>query len=181
MQEIKVILGDITSLEVDAIVNAANTDLRPGAGVDGAIHKKAGPELARVCQYIGKCKTGHAVFTNGFRLPARYVIHTASPTVEEEESDALLAQCYTNALNLALSRGVRTIAFPLISAGFGGGFSSSQATRVALSAINQFVKSQHEYSFKEITIVLFKNSTYQVFKQTSLEMTEENTNISLTF
>ena len=133
---IEIVEGDITRLDVDAIVNAANTMLAPGGGVCGAIHRAAGPELAEACAQLGGCETGEAKITPGFRLPARYVIHTVGPVWGGGESgeDRLLAACYRNSLALAAGHGLASIAFPAISTGIYG-FPPDRAAAIAVATV----------------------------------------------
>jgi O-acetyl-ADP-ribose deacetylase len=134
---ITVVPGDITRQKVDAIVNAANERLRGGGGVDGAIHRAAGPQLLEECIQIGGCPTGEARITKGYRLPARYVIHTVGPVWHggDRGEPEKLAACYRNSLKLAAENGVRTIAFPGISTG-AYGYPLEDATRLALGTVN---------------------------------------------
>ena len=135
---IEVFQGDITRLKVDAIVNAANSSLAPGGGVDGAIRRAAGPELSQATSRIGACPTGEAVVTDGFNLPARWVIHTAGPVWEGGGSneEGLLADCYRNSLARAEEIGAKQIAFPAISTGIYG-FPAEQAAQIAVRTIRE--------------------------------------------
>jgi O-acetyl-ADP-ribose deacetylase (regulator of RNase III) len=142
-QRIAIIEGDITTLDVDAIVNAANTRLTPGGGVCGAIHRAAGPELAEACAELGGCPTGEAKITPGFNLPARYVIHTVGPVWGggERGEGKLLAACYRNSLSLAAEHDLKSIAFPAISTGIYG-FPPDRAARVAMRAVLDELKKK---------------------------------------
>ena len=133
---IDIVEGDITRLEVDAIVNAANQTLLGGGGVDGAIHRAAGPELRAACARLGGCDTGEAKITPGFALPARYAIHTVGPVWGggERGENRLLAGCYRNALSLAQAHGLASIAYPAISTGVYG-FPPDRAALIALSTV----------------------------------------------
>ena len=138
-EKISVFEGDITTLDLDAIVNAANRHLAPGAGVCGAIHRAAGPELARACAQIpGGCLTGEAKLTPGFKLKARHVIHTVGPVWQggEKGEDGQLACCYRNSLALAAENGIRSIAFPAISTGVYG-YPLERAVRIAIAAVRE--------------------------------------------
>jgi O-acetyl-ADP-ribose deacetylase (regulator of RNase III) len=160
---IEIVQGDITAQDVDAIVNAANPGLLGGGGVDGAIHRAAGPELLGACRRIGGCPTGEAVITPGFRLKARFVIHAVGPVWEGGGSgeQELLAQTYSSALAVARQeRTIRSIAFPAISTG-AYGFPRSEAARIALSALRQ--EAPH---FDRLVAVLFSKEDRELYLST---------------
>ncbi|MEA4925530.1 MAG: O-acetyl-ADP-ribose deacetylase [Syntrophomonadaceae bacterium] len=164
MPRFEIIQGDITKLEVDAIVNAANNSLRGGGGVDGAIHRAAGPQLLAECKQVGGCLTGHAKKTRGYNLPIKWVIHTVGPVWRggSNNEDDLLASCYRNSLALAAELGVETIAFPSISTGVYG-FPVDRAARIAVREIVDFLKSN--LSIKQVLMVAFDAQTYQAYKK----------------
>lgn len=148
--------GDITKLPVDAIVNAANTRLLGGGGVDGAIHRAAGPELLAQCRTIGGCPTGEARITKGYRLPAKYVIHTVGPVYRGSPQDPqLLKSCYRSSLQLALEHKLRTIAFPAISCGVYG-YPIKDAAEIAIKTAVSFLGEYQDFS--RIVFVLFSES-----------------------
>ena len=159
---IKLILGDITRQSTDAIVNAANSSLLGGGGVDGAIHRAAGPELLAECRQLGGCPTGEAKITGGYRLPPRRVIHTVGPVWQGGGSneDELLAHCYRNSLELAASHHLRTIAFPAISTG-AYGFPIERATRIALRAVADFL--DEDEAIGEVIFVCHSEEDSQVY------------------
>jgi O-acetyl-ADP-ribose deacetylase (regulator of RNase III) len=159
---IKVVRADITSLAVDAIVNAANETLLGGGGVDGAIHRAAGPELRQACQKIGGCPTGEARITPGFQLPATWVIHTVGPVWQggDEGEPDLLVACYKNSFDLALQNGVSTIAFPSISTG-AYGYPIEAATGVAVGVMRSY-----EDRFEEIICCCFSDDDRKVYELT---------------
>lgn len=134
--KVSIFVGDITALEIDAIVNAANNSLRGGGGVDGAIHRAAGKSLLTECITLNGCPTGEAKITGGYKLPAKYVIHTVGPVGEKPD---LLKNCYSNSLNLAKENGLKTIAFPCISTGVYG-YPNKNAAEVALRTVREFLE-----------------------------------------
>ena len=159
---IEIIQGDITELAVDAIVNAANSSLLGGGGVDGAIHRAAGPELLEACRKLGGCPTGEARLTEGYRLPARYVIHAVGPvwTGGKNNEDALLASAYRASLTLAVQHGLRSIAFPAISTG-AYGFPLERAVPIALNTVQAFLGN--DQTLQRVIMVCFGADVYQTY------------------
>lgn len=164
MHRIQIIQGDITKLDVDAVVNAANTSLLGGGGVDGAIHRAAGPDLVMECRTLHGCKTGDAKITKGYKLPAKYVIHTVGPVYRggtHGEPD-MLYSCYFKSLELAVQNGVKTIAFPCISTGIYR-YPFEEACRIALKAIAEFLMLDD--SISKITLCCFSAEDYSRYKE----------------
>jgi len=166
---VEIIEGDITKLEVDAIVNAANKSLLGGGGVDGAIHRAAGPELLEETRTLGGCETGEAKITKGYRLPAKHVIHTVGPVWHggEKNEDELLANCYRNSLKLAVENGLKTIAFPAISTG-AYGFPIERATRIALEQIRAFLEKDD--SIQRVICCCFGKRDYEIYRRIADEV-----------
>jgi O-acetyl-ADP-ribose deacetylase (regulator of RNase III) len=158
--KIEVLQGDITRLEVDAIVNAANSSLLGGGGVDGAIHRAAGPELLAECRLLGGCKTGEAKATKGHNLPAKYVIHTVGPVWREDQhEDQLLASCYRKSLEAADHLKVKSIAFPAISTGIYA-FPKRRAARIAINEIKKY-----QGAIEAVTFVCFDSETAAIYRE----------------
>lgn len=166
----RIILGDITKEKVDAIVNAANTSLLGGGGVDGAIHRAAGPELLVECRTLHGCKTGQAKITKGYRLPAKYVIHTPGPVWNggTRDEERLLRNCYENCLRLAAENDCRSVAFPSISTGIYR-FPLEKASRIAVSAIQEFLEAHPDM---EVRMVCFDRETLRYYENALKEQTE---------
>ncbi len=162
LDRIEVVQGDITGLQIDAIVNAANTSLLGGGGVDGAIHRAAGPELLAECRTIGGCPTGEARITRGYKLPARHVIHTVGPVYSGKPHDSrLLSNCYVNSLKLAVENHIAAIAFPAISCGVYG-YPIKDACKIAVDAVCNFLKEKK--SIKKIVFALFSAGDHKIYK-----------------
>lgn len=161
--KITITRDDITTLPVDAIVNAATNSLLGGGGVDGAIHRAAGPDLLVECRKIGGCPTGEARLTSGYKLPAKWIIHTVGPIWHHgtRGEPALLASCYRNSLRLALAQQVRTIAFPAISCGVYG-YPVRAAADVAVTTAREFLAN--ETAIHEITFCCFSEEVWQAYR-----------------
>ena len=158
-----VVRGDITRLAMDAIVNAANSSLLGGGGVDGAIHRAAGPELVHECRLRGGCPTGEARLTRGYRLPARYIIHTVGPVWQggKHGEEALLASCYRNSLALAVEQALRTVAFPCISTGIFR-FPGDRAARIAIATVAGELERHAEL---EVTFCCFSERDEALYRE----------------
>ena len=167
-QKIKLLMADITTLKVDAIVNAANSSLLGGGGVDGAIHKAAGPELLGECRQIGGCPVGEARITRGYRLPARFVIHTVGPVWRggSEGEDQLLARCYQSCFALAEKYEIKSIAFPAISTG-AYGFPIERACRIAIWEMRRNLEDKNA---GDIIAVCFNQRSFQCYHEALLEL-----------
>jgi len=160
MCKIQIVEGDITRLEVDAIVNAANSSLLGGGGVDGAIHRTAGPGLLAECRLLGGCKTGEAKATKGHNLPAKYVIQTVGPVWREDhDEDRLLASCYRKSLEVAHQLKVKSIAFPAISTGIYG-FPKQRAARIAVNEVQKY-----SGDIEAVFFVCFDSETADIYRE----------------
>lgn len=170
--EIEIIQGDITKVKADAIVNAANQTLLGGGGVDGAIHRAAGPQLKEACRVLNGCETGNAKITPGFNLAALYVIHTVGPVWNHNTSgeDQLLASCYKRSLELAAENEVKSIAFPSISTGVYR-FPLARACKIAVETVVDFL---HKHNLPEMVyFVMFSQSDFEQMKRTFSEVTNQ--------
>ena len=162
--DIRIVKGDITALDVDAVVNAANTTLLGGGGVDGAIHYAAGPELLQECRRLNGCPTGEARLTRGYRLPARWVIHTVGPVWKggTRNEAALLAQCYESSLRLAVEKNLTSIAFPAISTG-AYAYPLKEATEIAIREVRRF--TEESQALKEVIFCCYSGEHFATYKK----------------
>jgi O-acetyl-ADP-ribose deacetylase len=164
LDKIEIVRSDITKLDVDAIVNAASTTLLGGGGVDGAIHRAAGPELLAECRTLGGCQPGEAKLTQGYRLPARFVIHTVGPvwTGGKGCEPQILANCYRNSLQLAVKNRIKAIAFPAISCG-AYGYPIPEATRIAVDTTREFLATDNDID--KVIFALWTKDIYEAYRQ----------------
>jgi O-acetyl-ADP-ribose deacetylase (regulator of RNase III) len=165
-RRIEIVKGDITQQDTDAIVNAANSSLLGGGGVDGAIHRAAGPGLLEECKSLNGCRTGEAKITRGYRLKARHVIHTVGPVYRNGQDNAsLLRSCYIRSLELAALNGLKSIAFPSISTGVYG-YPVEEAAKAQLSAVNDFLRKDD--TLEKVVLVCFDDRNLQALKAASV-------------
>ena len=171
-ERIKVIIGDITKQRTDAIVNAANTSLLGGGGVDGAIHRAAGPKLLEECRTLNGCQTGDVKITKGYNLLAKYVIHTVGPVWNEgrRNEEELLANCYRNSLALAVKKKIKTISFPSISTGIYR-FPLELASKIAIREIKNFLEKDR--TIKEVVMVCFDENTFVFYDDEVKKLTTD--------
>ncbi len=164
MNKIELFAGDITTLKVDAIVNAANTSLLGGGGVDGAIHRAAGNELIEECRTLNGCETGDAKITKGYKLSASYVIHTVGPVWKGGNSDEpkKLASCYRRCLEIAMENGLKTIAFPNISTGVYG-YPKKDAAEIAFKTVTQFLEKNH--NIEKVIFCSFDSENREIYRK----------------
>lgn len=167
MSKIEVIQKDITTLDTDAIVNAANSSLMGGSGVDGSIHDAAGIELLKECMTLGGCEVGEAKITKGYHLPCKYVIHTVGPcyyyktaNIKAYNVEEKLRNCYINSLNLAKEKGIKSIAFPCISTGVYG-YPNDEAAEIAIKAVQDFLKDNE----MDVIFCTFLDEDYELYKK----------------
>ncbi|KAI9327487.1 hypothetical protein BDR26DRAFT_912835 [Obelidium mucronatum] len=153
--------GDITSLAIDAIVNAANNSLLGGGGVDGAIHRAAGPDLKKECRKLNGCETGNAKMTRAYSLPCKRIIHTVGPVGENERD---LASCYTKSLSLMIPNGLKSIAFPCISTGIYG-YPNEPAAHVALRSVREFLESEVGDQVENVTFCIFMPQDWEIYER----------------